>query len=72
VGSAVGIAIGIVVVVAGVIVMVVKGLKGGVKLSKLHPDIDVEYTDVENAGIPKQLKWETTNGPPKIAYRHVK
>jgi len=72
VGGAVGITIAIAVVVAGVIVMVVKGLKGGVKSSKLHPYIDVEYTDVENAGIPKQLKWETTNGPHRIAYRHVK
>ena len=71
-GAAVGIAIGSVVVVAGVIVMVVKGLTGGVKSSKLHPDIEAEYTDVENADVPKQLKWETTNGPPRIAFHLVK
>jgi len=65
VGGAVGIAIGGVVVVAGVIVMVVKGLTGGVKSStKLHPDTEAEYTDVEKADVPKQLEWETTNGPP--------
>jgi len=52
--------------------MVVKFLTGGVKSSKLHPDIEAEYTDVENADVPKQLKWETTNGPPRIAFHLVK
>jgi len=53
--------------------MVVKGLTGGVKSSpKLHPDNDAEYTDVESADMPKQLKWETTNGPPRNAFQHIK
>ena len=70
-GAAVGIATGIVVVIAGGILMAVKGLTGGVKSSKLHPDNDAEYKDVESADTPKQLKWKTTNGPPRSAFQPV-